>query len=411
MSTIWNRTALYSLFTFFSLFSLASPLLAQIGTNNLSPKPSHFVLADQYLLERGKASLKTLLDATGEINPLPEPLATIKTKLDAVVGQPISLHLVKTSRFIITPYVGGEIVLSEPVVQALEKEPTALAWLLAREVTHIQQEHLVRAFRRRVVIDSTILAALQKRRFDSPLLQLAMEAVQGKYSAEEEATADLIGYLYTQKAGYEQRKVLEAPETVQKFVLGYSVGAENGKRLQEYAKAFRNGVLPEWMLQGRMTKDVKDERGTRPEFLAYRSTLMDVFTNRSPEMYQRRDRWRVGVEPKLDGYLSLFISNPRGEIKRVLPNEYDTKGEMRADTLLLMPSNLYVKGRNQAIHYDWDQSGDFYFCFVFTRTPFSNQTLQKKIVPEDLARIVLRELEATRVDIMDICAVRMSIKR
>ncbi len=403
----------YHVLSFTLLISalLANRVEAQIGGANISPKIGLHRLADEYVIEQTMPQYRSLIDSAGEITPLPDTAMSVKTKLEMAMGQSIDLHIVKPSRFIVRTFPNGAVVLSESVVTSLARDEAALAWLIAREASHFRHEHLFRGFRRRVVLDTTLQVALEKKRLDSPLLQLAYDSVKDKYSPDEDAVADMYGFLHAVKAGYDQRKIIESPAVIEKAILGYPLSPENTNRLQEYQKALRNGVPPEWIVQGRMTKEVKDERGTRPEFLAARTTLMDIFLNRSPALYQRNDHRRIGVEAKVDGYLTILYSTPSGEVRSILPNEYDKKGEIRADTLLLVPSAAYLKNKNQPIQYKWEGGGDFYLCFVLTHSPWSTRTIQNKIVPEDLARIVLREIEATKVDVIDLYALQVSIKK
>lgn len=387
------------------------PLSAQIGEANLSPKINLHRLADQYVIAQTAAQYKSTLESAGELDPLPASVSRVKAKLEMAMGQPLDLHVVKAEAFKIRTFPNGATVVGASLVEALASEETAFAWLLAREASHYRQDHPFLGFRRRTAIDATLQVALEKNRLDSPLLQIAYEASQERYAPEEEAAADRMGFLYAVKAGYDPLKLIEAPATITKAIQGYGVGQESTNLLRAYQVALQEGVAPEWIMQEHYAKEVKDERGTQPEFLIAHTPLMDIYTNRSPSQYKRGENRRIGVRAKAEGYLTILYSTSSGEVKTILPNEYDKKGELQTGKLLLIPSDEYVKNKTQPVDYRWEGGNELYVCFVVTRTPWTAHTLRSRIVPDEFARIILKELEATKADLIDLYALKVSLKR
>ena len=84
---------------FLLLLGVVSPLFAQVGEANLSPKIALHRLADQYLIDQRAGEYKKLIEAGGELDPLPALVSRIKAKLEMATGHPLDLHVIKAKGF------------------------------------------------------------------------------------------------------------------------------------------------------------------------------------------------------------------------------------------------------------------------------------------------------------------------
>ena len=165
---------------------------------------------------------------------------------------------------------GGYIFVTKGLL-ALLKDEAQLAAVLAHEVAHVSQRHVVEAVRKSRIADAVIpnyvKASARKAEFMSQVADLAVETAWKGLSREDELQADRLGIEYAAKAGYDTAAYREVLESIKersgspdaskelKFLLSTHPKAED--RLAAVDEALKTASLKGSRLEDRFKKSTE----------------------------------------------------------------------------------------------------------------------------------------------------------
>ncbi len=217
---------------------------------------------------------------------------------------------------------GGFIGVHSGLLLAAQTEDE-LASVLAHEVTHVTQRHLLRSFERsRQLIAPTAAAMIMGALLGSPATIMAAQAgnmqTQINFTRSNEAEADNLGMLALVRAGFD-------PTAMPAFF----------ERLQKIDRFYASGAAPEFLRTHPITTSrIADARGRATNYS--KKTL----SNNSLQFYLMREKLRVMLATNLS-QLKLYYSD-----KLATGNSLNETATRYGYSLALMASGDYAEARN-----------------------------------------------------------------
>ena len=129
---------------------------------------------------------------------------------------PYSFTLVRDDTVNAFAFPGGRIYMYEGLIDELGNDTDAIAWVMAHEVTHIQQRHSAKAIERAIGATVLIQIALGEKTAGQ-VAGLGAGLAMQSYSREHEFTADRLGIKWAQRAGYDPTASVAVLETFQRL--------------------------------------------------------------------------------------------------------------------------------------------------------------------------------------------------
>ena len=152
-------------------------------------------------------------------SPLAQRVSNIGLRMAAHVdppAYPYSFTLVRDDTVNAFAFPGGRIYIYEGLINEVGNDTDAIAWVMAHEVTHIQQRHSAKAIERAIGATVLIQIALGEKTAGQ-VAGLGAGLAMQSYSREHEFTADRLGIKWTQRAGYDPTASVMVLETFQRL--------------------------------------------------------------------------------------------------------------------------------------------------------------------------------------------------
>jgi len=112
--------------------------------------------------------------------------------------------------------LGGPVYMYQGLIDALGGDTDQIAWVLAHEVSHIQQQHAAKRVERAVGAELLLEIVLGKKS-----ASLATDIIAGlafqNYSRDQESTSDRLGVKFAHAAGYDASASINVLRTFQQI--------------------------------------------------------------------------------------------------------------------------------------------------------------------------------------------------
>lgn len=129
---------------------------------------------------------------------------------------PYNFTLVREDTVNAFAITGGYIYMYEGLIDELNGDTDAIAWVIGHEITHIQQRHSAKAIERAIGASLLIQIALGEKTAGQIANVVAGLALQD-YGRKHEFTADKLGLLWTARAGYDPTAAIAVLQTFQRL--------------------------------------------------------------------------------------------------------------------------------------------------------------------------------------------------
>ncbi len=152
-------------------------------------------------------------------SPLARRISDIGLRVAAAAdppAYPYEFTLVREDTVNAFAYPGGKIYMYEGLINELGNDTDAIAWVMAHEITHVQQRHSAKAIERAIGAGVLIQIVLGEKTAGDIAGVVGALALQD-YGRDHEFTADRLGVKWSALAGYDPTAGVAVLETFQRL--------------------------------------------------------------------------------------------------------------------------------------------------------------------------------------------------